>query len=401
MPVREGDLSTDRGTFFARPGHKSTTVATDHPYSAPSLLVHTLQQSLHSHTDSSIAVRSSCQHFDHLPDAGDLHLGSYGNHRRPCRDLRIEDAVVSRSVLFLSSSCSVPCKLVAANDNCCFRGRRRLEVGHFQHPSSSRQRATYRGAACTRRRADTSISFLISANLPLIVTSSSPQPVVCINTANMSRTDGRHFEESYVSDRRRSSVMSISALLNNSDSDPERVLRTSAQQPHQAPQAYHSHQAQQAQQAAWHANNLPVRSRTNLYYEEELPATARGRAGSSSTESSDGPTSPHRPRRLNRPKYSDEEEAFIWFHRVDLREEWDTIVHAFNRQFPRSHRRHKSGLECKLYRVLVAFRVPQIRGWRKPGDAEDEEMTYYGITEWTSIRYPWMGPAYWPLRRWH
>jgi hypothetical protein len=181
--------------------------------------------------------------------------------------------------------------------------------------------------------------------------------------------------------------MSISAILNDSDGDPEKLPRTNAHQ---------------AQQAASYTNNLPARSRTNPSPQETPPYLfspfTRSRAGSTSTQSSEGAASPPRG---NRPKYSAEEEAFIWFHRVDLRQEWDTIAHDFNQQFRHSHFRHKSGLECKLYRVLGAHRVPQIREWRKRGNQGVEEaITYYGIVEWTNIRYPWMGSRYWPPRRW-
>jgi hypothetical protein len=80
-----------------------------------------------------------------------------------------------------------------------------------------------------------------------------------------------------------------------------------------------------------------------------------------------------------------------------LRQEWDTIVRAFNLQFRHSHLRDKSGLECKLYRVLVANRLPQIREWRKQGHrGVDEAIAYYGIIECTTVRYPWMGSPYWP-----
>jgi hypothetical protein len=183
--------------------------------------------------------------------------------------------------------------------------------------------------------------------------------------------------------------MDISAVLNDTDSDSEELPHTNMHLTHQA--------------ASYTNNNLPVQSRSHPSHQRMLaqsdPALTHPRASWSSTQSSERTTSS--PRRANRPKYSEEEEAFIWFHRLDLGQEWDTVVHAFNRQFRHSHLRDKSGLECKLYRVLSMHGVPQIREWRKRGSRMVEEVvTYYGIIEWTNIRYPWMGPRYWPPRDW-
>jgi hypothetical protein len=201
----------------------------------------------------------------------------------------------------------------------------------------------------------------------------------------MAKTHGRYGEDPCTSNRRRSSVMSISAVLNDSDIDSDERPRTNTDL---------------TQQVASYPNHLPIRSRTHPSHQDvpphAAPAANRPRAGSSSTQSSEETSSS--PRRPNRPKYSEEEEAFIWFHRVDLRQEWDVVVDAFNRQFRHSYLRDKSGLECKLYRVLGAHGVPQIREWRKRGNRTVEEITYYGIVEWTNIRYPWMGPRYWAPR---
>lgn len=202
----------------------------------------------------------------------------------------------------------------------------------------------------------------------------------------MTRTHSRLGEDPYPSNRRRPSVMSIAAVLNDPDDEPEPILPTNDHQ---------------TQPTTPYTNDLPIRSRTHPPHQEALAYSAstctRPRADSSSTQSSDGMASSLR--RPNRPKYSDEEIAFIWFHRVDLRQEWDVIVRAFNLQFRHSHLRDKSGLECKLYRVLGANSLPQIREWRKRGNRGAEEaIPYYGIIETTSIRYPWMGPRYWPPR---
>jgi hypothetical protein len=205
----------------------------------------------------------------------------------------------------------------------------------------------------------------------------------------MTKSDSRPGENPRAFDRRRPSVMSImsiAAVLNDADDETEQML----------PPNDH-----QARPTASHTDRLSIRSRTH-HPHQELPADStstlsRPRANSSSTQSSEAVASS--PRRPSRAKYSEEEIAFIWFHRVDLRREWDTIVRAFNLRFRHSHLRRKSGLECKLYRVLDTHSVPQIREWRKrsKGGVQDA-IPYYGIVEWTDIRYPWMGAQHWPPR---
>ena len=182
--------------------------------------------------------------------------------------------------------------------------------------------------------------------------------------------------------------MRISAILNDSE-EPLRANTNRSRQP------------------TSHTNPLPVRRRPHpscqsmTAYSAPSLTPPRTSSSSSSTQSSERADS--NPRRANRPKYSKEEEAFIWFHRVDLAQEWDMVVRAFNDRFPHSRPRLKSGLECKLYRVLSHNGIPQIREWRKRGDRMVEEVTGYynfGIIEATTIRYPWMGLRYWDPRAW-
>ena len=218
----------------------------------------------------------------------------------------------------------------------------------------------------------------------------------------MAQRHGRHGKEENSSFLTKpSSVMKIASVLNDSDRDDEEPLSTNQHRKQQTD----SYLAQVLIRSATHCSSQGLIARS-------ASALTRPRAWSSSTQSSAEITSFARPlacstrspverafspRRANRPKYSVEEEAFIWFHRVDLDQEWDTVVRAFNRQFRRSHRRDKSGLECKLYRVLNHYGVPQIREWRRRGNRMVQEVTtYYGIIESTDIRYPWMGPRHRP-----
>ena len=184
----------------------------------------------------------------------------------------------------------------------------------------------------------------------------------------------------------RTSIMNISSILNHSDNDTPgaSIHRAQPPAPYVTPRSVR--------------RTHPARRSPPKYSAATL---TRPLASSSTSPSAENIASS--PRRANRPKYSEEEEAFIWFHRVDLAQEWDMVVRAFNARFRHSRPRPKSGLECKLYRVLIVYGVPQIREWRKRGGKMVEEVTgfrNYGIIEATFIRYPWMGPRYWPVEAW-
>jgi hypothetical protein len=203
----------------------------------------------------------------------------------------------------------------------------------------------------------------------------------------MARTPGRQGHKQSASNRR-TSVMTIAAVLNHSTHESEERPRTLPYR---------------TRQAASCTSLVPIRTITHHSLPDMLahsaPTVNHRRAWSSAARSPERRTS--LPRRPNRPAYSKEEQAFIWFHRVDLNQEWDAVVRAFNTQFPHSNRRDKSGLECKLYRVLNHYKIPQIREWKQRGNHMVEEVvSYFGIIESTNIRYPWMGPRYWPPREW-
>jgi hypothetical protein len=105
-------------------------------------------------------------------------------------------------------------------------------------------------------------------------------------------------------------------------------------------------------------------------------------------------------RRAPRPKYTDEEMYFIWYHRVDLDEDWKDCTDAFNSQFPGQGRseRNTQGIQCKFYRFIHAKKCPTVREQRRLKDGEfmtrgrpsRERMPKFGVVEWCRVWYPWM-----------
>ncbi|MCJ1421419.1 hypothetical protein MMC32_007782 [Xylographa parallela] len=68
-----------------------------------------------------------------------------------------------------------------------------------------------------------------------------------------------------------------------------------------------------------------------------------------------------RERREMRPTYQQEEEYFIWYHRVDLGMDWRDVRAAYNAQFPDRQRRGFQGIQCKYYRCCETHGVPRVR----------------------------------------
>lgn len=108
-------------------------------------------------------------------------------------------------------------------------------------------------------------------------------------------------------------------------------------------------------------------------------------------------------RRPPRPKYEEEEMYFIWYHRVDLCQEWKEVREAFNRQFPDRQRRGFQGIQCKFYRFIKEKKCPTLREQRRMRDGEflREGATTalagdhgaapkFGVREYTNVWYPWM-----------
>ncbi|KAJ5653640.1 hypothetical protein N7490_000643 [Penicillium lividum] len=126
------------------------------------------------------------------------------------------------------------------------------------------------------------------------------------------------------------------------------------------------------------------------------PYHPRERYDSVSSSSSNNGTDRRRP---PRPKYEEEEMYFIWYHRVDLCQEWKEVRESFNRQFPERQRRGFQGIQCKFYRFIKEKRCPTLREQRRMRDGEflregaalsESGAPRFGVMEWANVWYPWM-----------
>ncbi|RJE22557.1 hypothetical protein PHISCL_05103 [Aspergillus sclerotialis] len=102
-------------------------------------------------------------------------------------------------------------------------------------------------------------------------------------------------------------------------------------------------------------------------------------------------------RRPPRPKYEEEEMYFIWYHRVDLGQEWKEVRECFNRQFPNRPREGFQGIQCKFYRFIKEKKCPTVREQRRMRDGEflqgsqrDRSAPRFGVVEQVGVWYPWM-----------
>lgn len=94
-----------------------------------------------------------------------------------------------------------------------------------------------------------------------------------------------------------------------------------------------------------------------------------------------------RERREFRPTYQQEEEYFIWYHRVDLGMDWCDVRLAYNRQFPDRQRRGFQGIQCKYYRCCEFHGVPRVRERNRVASPEKS----YGVrSRLPGIWYAWM-----------
>ena len=64
--------------------------------------------------------------------------------------------------------------------------------------------------------------------------------------------------------------------------------------------------------------------------------------------------------RIHRPKYTEEEMLFIWYHRTDRALDWNAVEDCFNQAFNRQSR-NSGGLQCKFYRYLHEWNVEDVR----------------------------------------
>ncbi|OAP59057.1 hypothetical protein AYL99_06355 [Fonsecaea erecta] len=120
------------------------------------------------------------------------------------------------------------------------------------------------------------------------------------------------------------------------------------------------------------------------YRGSETPST-------SSNESTTSGSKRGRRPRLPCKKYELEQAYFIWYHRIDLRENWDNVEQEFHRQFGEA--RKKAGLQCKFYRVLGEANVEKIREQaRSQLRLRGDKFNKYGVVQRTARRFPWMRP---------
>lgn len=163
--------------------------------------------------------------------------------------------------------------------------------------------------------------------------------------------------------------------------------RTQHQHPHQHSAHPHHH----------HHTFMPYDPSTNSSPDPYQPRERYDSVSScSSTNGADR-------RRAPRPKYEEEEMYFIWYHRVDLRQEWKEVRESFNRQFPARQRRGFQGIQCKFYRFIKDKKCPTLREQRRmrdgnfmrdgPSLANESRggKPQFGVVEWTrDVWYPWM-----------
>ncbi|PWY92908.1 hypothetical protein BO70DRAFT_21551 [Aspergillus heteromorphus CBS 117.55] len=137
---------------------------------------------------------------------------------------------------------------------------------------------------------------------------------------------------------------------------------------------------------------LPYRPRSA---ESSPDIYSRDRYDSVSSSSSNAPER----RRPPRPKYEEEEMYFIWYHRVDLCQEWKEVRESFNQQFPSRQRRGFQGIQCKFYRFIKEKQCPTLREQRRMRDGDflregagitDSASPRFGVIDWAGVWYPWM-----------
>ena len=87
-----------------------------------------------------------------------------------------------------------------------------------------------------------------------------------------------------------------------------------------------------------------------------------------------------------RPAYEIEQGHFLWFFKIDKGLDWNSIYDAFKVTFPQSHR-DKPGLQCKFYRVLSEYGMPNQRELaRLP---TEQLRSQYGFQSNRRERYSW------------
>ncbi|KAL3476234.1 hypothetical protein BJX99DRAFT_228113 [Aspergillus californicus] len=169
---------------------------------------------------------------------------------------------------------------------------------------------------------------------------------------------------------------------------------------------HHHHHHPSPQESHHHHSFMPYRPRST----DSSPDTYRrdrydSVSSTSSTNNTSTASNQGERRRAPRPKYEEEEMYFIWYHRVDLSQEWKEVRECFNRQFPARPRSGFQGIQCKFYRFIKEKKCPTLREQRRMRDGEfmrqEEEETrsrssfnggapQFGVIEWMGVWYPWM-----------
>ncbi|KAF7510160.1 hypothetical protein GJ744_007059 [Endocarpon pusillum] len=128
------------------------------------------------------------------------------------------------------------------------------------------------------------------------------------------------------------------------------------------------------------------------HYQSAQPNLAVRQHHASSVSSRAGSISKSTQPRAPRPKYSVEEDHFIWYQRIDLEKDWKEVSQAFNEYFHDRHRDGESGLQCRFYRILDSAGIPNIRSLKNSNDKE--RIARFGLVEQTRYRYSWMLPQH-------
>lgn len=89
-----------------------------------------------------------------------------------------------------------------------------------------------------------------------------------------------------------------------------------------------------------------------------------------------------------RPKYTEEEDHFMWFHKDDLRFSWEQVHREYKKHFPDAPRDRVNGLQCRYYRVIEKHGCPK----KRAQDHMVENSKAYNMWERTRRSYAWMDP---------
>ena len=99
--------------------------------------------------------------------------------------------------------------------------------------------------------------------------------------------------------------------------------------------------------------------------------------------------------RAFRPAYSTEEQHFIWYLRIDRGYLWPDLLDAFNARFSRNGgRRELSGLQCRYYRLLGQYGMPQVRMLRTADVVQRYGMRASLARAGYCVTYPWLSGQY-------